>query len=358
MHGTSEVVRNRRRLKLFLDEPYPQEQLSSIVERACIFYRTTLGALAVEICASVGLELPSDTKLDWDCPPPAVLETLAYDVPASVLQQHVIDDGPAWLSPGCRDQACLPCLVEDDKAGRRPYYRRSWAKVATTFCEAHRCPLVRWRKASLSRCGVIIEHDPIYETVRHASTLNARGWTGNGISAYLRRWEAEIDASLCGPTAIADIDCQQARDRLELITLLGTVRSKHREKLPGGRMFAAPLNWSGSTKWVLSRGGSFSGRVRTGSWEDFRTQRGPEYRRASMFLTAASLVPDWPTQVGDLVPWGRPIASASPEWWERIIRPRFSGFAEDLTLLDSLQSRVHLGAAPVPTVREHDTIRG
>lgn len=319
-----------RGLKLLLEPPYPQEQLSSIVERSCRAYGISLESFAVQARAAIG-DASHDVYLDWDCPPPAVLEMLVWadDFSGPQLADHVIYDSPAWLSPGNREQACLLCLAEDEDVGREPYYRVSWALVSSTFCTIHLCPFVRWRSASRFMANKFVTYSNAFEQIALTSVRNQRGWAGKALADRLRAWEGTLTDALRGIKRLSDITDDLLRIQLDFAIAMGTLPSGRNGTLPSGRISVANRACTGSLDWVMSPGGRFNAWPHHGGWDEFRSQRGPEYRRAAFYLTAASLEQGWPVRVGDLVPWGRGITSGSTEWWDLVIGPRIRSMGAD-----------------------------
>lgn len=129
----------------------PEESISSLLDRAGALYGVdgvVFGDLFLRHAASLrGINTPSVS--DWDNPPRVVQCIIAesMNISDAILSDHVIHDGPRWLAPGSRSAYCPRCFAEDlEWSNGFPYFRRTWAQIATTFCYKHDPPqpLANW----------------------------------------------------------------------------------------------------------------------------------------------------------------------------------------------------------------------
>jgi TniQ len=121
----------------FSPAPFPDEVLSSWIERIGIFYGFQYeNALAL---LGAAMLLPPDRKVDVDTDPgmrKRVAEWAGRDL-TSVPTTLNADD-PGILDETARLTYCPRCWDDDVVSGRAPYIRRIWSRWVTVSCERHK----------------------------------------------------------------------------------------------------------------------------------------------------------------------------------------------------------------------------
>ena len=127
--------------RLWIAPPYPDETVSSVLDRACAFYCVDRQRL-LDSFGQRALLVGYKQDVDRQYATPLVgrvFEGLGGDVRAA-----------SWIPDNClparsRGQYCAHCFAEDLAAGRSPYFRWQWAIPYVTVCQAHGVPLCVWR---------------------------------------------------------------------------------------------------------------------------------------------------------------------------------------------------------------------
>jgi len=132
--------------------PMPDESLRSVLSRAAAFYEST----SIQLWASLNSE---DPRPSGDVESPSCLAlcrmAIAIGVPAAELLAHTQPDTPWLLAPHARNVFCPMCWDEDRARDDPCSIRRSWNRLFRTVCPQHRCPLriapEQWASFALSQ---------------------------------------------------------------------------------------------------------------------------------------------------------------------------------------------------------------
>ncbi len=118
--------------------PMRDESLRSVLNRAAAFYECT----SFQVWASLNSDDPRPVG-DVESPSGAALHRMAAAIgmPASDLLAHRLPDAPWLLEPHARNIYCPMCWDEDSVRGEPCSIRRAWTWLLRTTCPQHGCPL-------------------------------------------------------------------------------------------------------------------------------------------------------------------------------------------------------------------------
>jgi hypothetical protein len=132
-------------VRLWIDPPYPDETVSSVLDRGAAFYAMDRAVLVDRLLPD--FRMYGHTP-DWDIPCPEHASTFAHAMglatdqwPGAKIHQYA-----NMVAPLGRLAYCPLCFVEDLSACRTPHFRWQWSSSYVTMCHVHRGPLFDWRR--------------------------------------------------------------------------------------------------------------------------------------------------------------------------------------------------------------------
>ena len=274
----SDILAGQAEDRWWIAAPGIDESLRSLVERADRLYGMPQDD--VRAWQDRGARLGDPTL---DAPNVSELIRLArmLDIPARVLYEHRLEDGPHLLVQDERRAYCPQCLNEDRVAGRPRAFRRAWARIFAVSCSEHKIAL-QWAEPRLAAIadgelrpglGPVTQRDKTVLALIDcfARTLEACLWLG---APWPGDWRGSPQAA-----------------RACLIRCLSN--------LTGG-LALPPV----AQLWIqpsLLPFIAFSQRkipaLRGAPWDAVRRVGRPAWRRAAFWLTAWEVIPGLPMQL-------------------------------------------------------------
>lgn len=356
---TMESRTPRTESRLFVQGPYPDESVSSLLKRAGALYGIFYEDLVTQLYLRAGFDPRPASTLDMDNPDRELRDLLtdALGLKREALDTCVIQNGMQWLDPSARSAYCPVCFLDDRQAGRSPYFRRRWALVWKTMCEIHCMPLeecpwayylpAQWQigvthqsplPASAFRNQMQILIEPLR---RH---WQRQTWEGFELAAKLLGWEySRITEQASAPDsmspAMASNTTASLRCAARLVSVFGVNRLSSVERVcpPAGKLIPTPGGW-----WLSYRRlhmDPIDPKIET-PWTRFCSISDPAIRRGALALAAVTMEKDW--QIAEILGIPVDIPSASERWWAYIDRYVAQGCPDDA--LDDLRAaRCDLG---------------
>lgn len=304
----------------FVPHPYPEETISSVIDRIGEVYSLDrLGVLGV-FAASLDRELVNPKGLDWDNPNETLLRRLEDSIgaPPGSMDANRIVDGERWITYGRRKSYCPACIAEDRKAERGPYFRRRWAEVSVTMCDIHGVPLFEWERYRTwdgrklrNRSAVPLSYPTDLHIVFDAL------WPGHVVARALMGFEAELGSLIETHGDITDTESREVGKLGKAIVSAAITGHYLRGKSTAGLMVPTYDGWE--LKVHLAWHSRSPGPA---TWQDLRNISDPGERRAAFLLVAAERDRRFPTDsVKALVMGSSPFAvRAQKAIWSKSLR--------------------------------------
>jgi hypothetical protein len=348
--------------RLIMPGPYEDESISSICDRASALYRINRHTVVHHLTQVNGKSVHTYGQWDWDNPSPIFLRALESTLGADPgsLDSHVIVDGPAWLARTARQSYCPMCFDEDIKAGRCPYFRRAWSRVACTICPSHACPLYIWSSRSLDfdirqlplawlipaaarpQRQRTVQWDLDYYPMGHPTY----DYCANGspaseqLTQRIIDWESTMQTSLHEHGHPLDYDVYDYDTKTTLMIALSVVNS---DKPNINKSLGCMRVING--RWYMAYDTDYLphlGNENADGWLLFRRMASPARRRAAFVMTACTMEPGWP--VDQFMSHTGKAPSGSPDWWHHVVMPYQQ--VSSYPLFDSIREALSIPALP------------
>jgi hypothetical protein len=275
---TRAYLRESSQVRWFIDPPMNDETIDSVFERAYHQYKGI--ALAregwlVEFCRpqpAAGLPMTSRNIMRV---------ARALGVRPTRLLRTIVPDRPDMLAPGHRRAFCRACWVEDDRADRPRYFRRSWAKALCLRCAIHGEPLRVAPRPQYPVTDIPLPLDGPIFAAQERAVINMTDCFADQLHASL------FDA--------AAWPAQWHLDALRARNLLGRcVSNLLLDPAP------CPAHWvwlGGQNDPVCQFRTRPAASTRGSIWEAFRQLDSPASRRAALWMVAWVVMPGLPSEL-------------------------------------------------------------
>ncbi len=280
-------------MRLIIPCPQADETISSIVDRACSFYRAKRRHLLQEL-------MPSAAKLgDFDLdtgPPVELLRNLAAALRMSTTSlENMVLTRPDWrLMPNARVAYCPKCWADDVRSGRDNYFRADWSWCFSTSCYIHDVPLEKWSyigihgQRQLFRGQLAeLEDDALGLTRTWARKTRAVDWSSSetrAVWSLIRQHEDRVRKIMADDARFSD-------KRLRWLYCL-VVGDWHRRRAGAPMDALRPSKGAGRLLAFQPRYKRHCQHESTvGAWDHFRSAPDPGYRRTANWLVACITAP-------------------------------------------------------------------
>jgi hypothetical protein len=261
----------------WIQPPMPDESMRSVLNRAAALY----GRTSAQLWASLNSDDPRPAG-DVESPSSAALRRMAAAIgmPASELLAHRQPDTPWLLAPHARNVCCPMCWDEDRARGEPCSIRRGWNRLLRTACPQHGCPLriapEQWARFTPSHPLPVPQLSEQEQQI--LDLIESFGQTLEQSIYFGERWPDDWrgNAQLARQLLLAvSFNVNEVRN-FPLINyaqvsgnLTGLIRGTRHQYEP----------------------------VRKLRWDSYREIADPALRRAGLWVTAWTLLPDLPVEL-------------------------------------------------------------
>ena len=254
--------------------PMPDESLSSVLSRAAALYECSPS----QIWESLNRDDPKPAG-DVDLPSYPALRRMAaaIGVPPSGLLAHRLRDAPWLLASQARTAYCQACWSEDHARGNPYSIRRGWTRALRTFCPNHGYPLrlapEHWAISSLSSPFQLPTFTEVERQILSLIESFGQALEGSLYSGqpWPNSWRANPQATRQLLLAFS-FNVNEVRD------------------FPSTKFVQAPANLAEFIRGPLH----LEDPVKKLRWDLFRGLADPAIRRAGLWATAWTVMPNCP----------------------------------------------------------------
>ena len=261
-------------LRWWVSPPRPDELLSSLLSRAAALYERPPAMLWSSLH-----EGDSRPWGDVDAPSCAALLRMAnaLGMRATALHSHRLVDAPWLMVPRARSSYCPQCWNLDLEHNRPHILRRGWSRVLRTKCQIHDQPLLLAQEAWASKSRRL--KYPIVQ-------LSANE---QGILDLIDRFGTVLEQCLYFGAVWPD-GWQSTPHHARSLLVSFTFNMNSVMDFPPIRN----VDPGGNLSRLICGPRRFQEPISEPTWDAFRSVANPAFRRAAVWATAWTLIPDLP----------------------------------------------------------------